>query len=101
MLRFVIRRKMLDRHSSLASETLETFDAECPDLERVLLGGSTDMNSYDYRQLMGAEVLQAAERDAEIIRLRAALDKIAEHTGSDDPCRALVQIARDTLAPNV
>ena len=34
------------------------------------------------------------ERDA----LRAALDKIAERTSSDDPCRPLVQIARDTLA---
>lgn len=32
-------------------------------------------------------------------RLRAALDRIAERTGSDDPCRHLVQIARDVLAP--
>lgn len=28
----------------------------------------------------------------------AALNKIAERTGSDDPCRSLVQIARDALS---
>ena len=33
-------------------------------------------------------------------RLRAALDTIAARTGSDDPCRALVQIARDALRHN-
>jgi hypothetical protein len=33
----------------------------------------------------------------DIERLRAALDKIAERTGSDDPCRVLVQIARAAL----
>jgi len=57
MIRFVIRRKMLDRCSSLASEGLETVDAECPELERVLMGGGTSMDSYDYRELAGAEVL--------------------------------------------
>jgi uncharacterized small protein (DUF1192 family) len=34
-----------------------------------------------------------AERDA----LRDALDKIAERTGSDDPCATYVQIARSAL----
>lgn len=33
--------------------------------------------------------------------LRTALDKIAERTSSDDPCRAMVQIARDALRHNV
>jgi hypothetical protein len=62
MLRFVIRRKMLDRGSSLASEGLETVDAECPELERVLLGGGTGMDSYDHREIVGAEVLPSSER---------------------------------------
>ena len=57
MIRFVIRRKMLDRGSSLASEGFETVDAECPELERVLMGGGTDVEAYDYRELAGAEVL--------------------------------------------
>ena len=35
----------------------------------------------------------AAEHDA----LRAALNTIAEHTGSDDPCASYVQIARIAL----
>ena len=41
------------------------------------------------------EVLERviAERDA----LRNALDKIAERTGSDDPCANYVQIARSAL----
>jgi hypothetical protein len=38
-----------------------------------------------------------ALQTAEIWRLRSALDRIAATTGSDDPCRPLVQIARDTL----
>lgn len=33
----------------------------------------------------------------EIAALRAALTKIAERTGSDDPCRWMVDLARDTL----
>ena len=38
----------------------------------------------------GAEKMTSA-------RLRMVLDKIAQTTGSDDPCRPLVQIARDAL----
>jgi hypothetical protein len=57
MIRFVIRRKMLDRNSGLASEGLETVDCECPELERVLIGGGTAMDAYDYREIAGAEVL--------------------------------------------
>lgn len=46
-------------------------------------------------------VLQVAAQhpdlQAENLRLRAALERIAERTGSDDPCRPLVEIARDAL----
>ena len=38
---------------------------------------------------------------AENLVLRQALNKIAERTGSDDPCRSLVQIARNALRHNV
>lgn len=68
MIRFVIRRKMLDRHSGLASEGLETVDAECPELERVLMGGGTDMNAYDYRELAGAEVLPPPSKEQGLLR---------------------------------
>lgn len=50
-------------------------------------------NRADISMLMGkwgAEKMTTA-------RLRTALDKIAQTTGSDDPCRPLVQIARDAL----
>ncbi len=50
-------------------------------------------NRNDIARLMGkwgAEKMTTA-------RLRTALDKIAQTTGSDDPCRPLVQIARDAL----
>ena len=57
MLRFVIHRKMLCRGSSLASEGMETVDAECPELERALQGGGTGIDSYDYLELAGVEVL--------------------------------------------
>ena len=62
MLRFVIRRKMLDRGTSLVSEHMETVDAECQELERMLIGGGLDpLGAYDYREIAGVEVLPAAE----------------------------------------
>jgi hypothetical protein len=67
MLRFVIRRKMLDRGSSLASEGLETVDAECPELERSLQGGGTGIDSYDYRELAGVEVLPDTRTDSDLL----------------------------------
>lgn len=57
MIRFIIKRKLNDRMSGLQSEGLETFDAECPELERVLLGGGTGQEQYDYRELLGVEIL--------------------------------------------
>lgn len=61
MLRFVIRRRQLDRGTGLATEGLETVAAECPELERVLLGGGLDPHgAYDHREVAGVEVLPCA-----------------------------------------
>jgi hypothetical protein len=40
------------------------------------------------------------EIEKENAAMRTALNKIAEYTCGDDPCRTLVQIARDALRPN-
>ena len=60
MLRFVIRRKVLDRHSGLESDQLETLDCECLELQSALMRGGYGMNEYDYSQLVGVEVLPDA-----------------------------------------
>lgn len=58
MLRFVIRRRQLDRGTGLSTDGMETVDAECPELERVLLGGGLDPHgAYDHREVAGVEVL--------------------------------------------
>jgi hypothetical protein len=57
---------------------------------------------FDYIQTgRGSEGKLLDEAADELDRLSAAMDKIAERTGSDDPCRSLVQIARDALRHNV
>ena len=76
MIRFVIRRKMLDRGSGLASEGLETIDCDVPELQRILMGGGTDQDAYDYRELAGAEVLPADTPTT--ARLRSALEMVKE-----------------------
>ena len=62
MLRFVIRRRMLDAANGLSSEGIETLDIECQELEKVLLGGGYGENQYDYRELVGVEFLPESER---------------------------------------
>ena len=57
MIRFVIRRKVLDRHSGLESERLETLDCECPELQSALMRGGYGMNEYDHSSLVGVELL--------------------------------------------
>lgn len=62
MIRFVIRRRLLDRGTGLATEGLETVDANCPELERVLRGGGLDPHgAYDHREVAGVEVLPDAD----------------------------------------
>lgn len=64
MLRFVIRRKMLDLGSGAKTEGLETVDADCPELEQVLRGGGIDPHgAYDTREVAGVELIDdSAER---------------------------------------
>jgi hypothetical protein len=58
MLRFIIRHKSLDKYNGLNSERLETVDVQCHELEKVLSGGGFDVDAYDYRELVGVEILQ-------------------------------------------
>jgi len=68
MLRFVIRRRELDRGTGLATESLETVDAECQELESVLRGGGLDRNgAYDYREVAGVEVLPDKRTGSELL----------------------------------
>jgi hypothetical protein len=75
MIRFVIRRKMMYRGTGLQTENLETVDCNAPELERVLQGGGhDDHGAYDYREVIGTEILpDAAQAD----RLRRFLDVAA------------------------
>jgi hypothetical protein len=57
MLRFIIKRLWKDSHSGLETEGLETLDAECIELEHVLLGGGYGESGYDHRSLVGVEIL--------------------------------------------
>ena len=67
------------------------------DLEPHFSRWMNDLTTYQLFEK--ADIAMAlASMTAEIWRLRSALDKIAATTGSDDPCRPLVQIARDTLS---
>ncbi len=65
MLRFVILRKYRDALTGLETEGLYTVDAECPELEREMIGGGYGENGYDVRELKGAEILpeEAAKRE--------------------------------------
>lgn len=61
MIRFVIRREVLDRHSGLESERLETLDCKCPELQIALMRGGYGMNEYDHSSLVGVELLPDEE----------------------------------------
>lgn len=57
MIRIIIRRRMLSRMSTLATNELETLDVDCPELEAVLTGGGQGPDQYDYREVAWVEVL--------------------------------------------
>jgi hypothetical protein len=82
---------MLDRSSGLQSEGLETVDANCPELERVLRGGGTAMDAYDHREVAGVEVLPAGHSD---IADRLKADALAIF---NDPAGETPQAVRDVI----
>ena len=57
MIRGIIRRHIKYRHNGLVTAELETFDFEAPELERVLTDGGYAEDGYDYRELLGVEIL--------------------------------------------
>ena len=91
MLRFVIRRKMLDRTSGLQNERMETVDADCPELQRVLCGGGMGEECYDYRELVGVEVMPAGYSDV-ANRLKADAMSVFNDPASETP-----KIVRDVI----
>ena len=63
MIRFIIKRKTLDRGSGCEHETFETFDVDVPDLQAALLGGGMDPHgAYNVHHLVGVEVLPAKDQ---------------------------------------
>jgi len=57
VIRFIIRRHLRDGWTGLATTGYETFDVDVPDLQYALMGGSSEDGSYDWRELVGVEVL--------------------------------------------
>ena len=60
MIRFIIKRKVLDRNSECESERFETLDVDVPELEAVLLRGGTGMSAHDISHLVGVEIREAS-----------------------------------------
>ena len=56
MLRFILKRKVSDRHSGAVTEHFETIDIDAPDLQALLLRGGSGMDEYDFTQLVGVEI---------------------------------------------
>lgn len=70
--------------------TDKLWEKYCAEVER---------KSEPYLMARVAEIEQSlAAVSARLARAQDALNRIAETTGSDDPCRPMVQIARDALA---
>lgn len=62
MIRFIIKRH-IDNLRSVGTSSFETFDVAVPELEAALAGGGVDgAGSYDIRELVGVEVLPAADQ---------------------------------------
>lgn len=62
MLRLIISRKWKDSHSCLETNTFETVDVDAPELEKILRGGGYGESGYDYRSVVGVELLEPAQR---------------------------------------
>lgn len=64
MIRFIVRRKWRDSHSGAESDGFESVLCDAPELERVLRGGGHGPDGFDIRELVGAEIEDAAIRQA-------------------------------------
>lgn len=60
MIRFIVRRKILDAHSGGLQESMLTIDADVPALEQFLTSGGCGPSGYNIPELIGAEVLPDA-----------------------------------------
>lgn len=59
MIRFILKRRTLDRGSGLAAEDYETLDLDVPELEaRLLRGGMDPHGAYDRTDFAGVEILR-------------------------------------------
>lgn len=61
MLRFILRREVLDPHSGARFDSFLTLDAEVPELEAALTGGGYGNGGFDHTKLHGVEVLTVPE----------------------------------------
>lgn len=58
MIRFIIKYHHKDRANGLVTEGFETVDIDVPRLEDILNGGGFAEDGYDYRELLGVEILR-------------------------------------------
>ncbi len=57
MLRFILRRKVVDRISGMENVTYRTLDIDVPELESRLNNGGYGENGCDITSLLGVEIM--------------------------------------------
>lgn len=58
MLRFILRRRVVDVSASIERSSLFTIDTAAPDVERELRGGGYSEHGHDFTELVGVEILE-------------------------------------------